>query len=199
MDGIDLPTEFLLVRHAQSEWNAAGRWQGHADPPLSPLGHAQAQKLALHLEGELRNPRCHRILCSDLERAHETARIIGRPFDLPPEIDAHLREIDVGDWSGLTREEIALRDPNTLARFETGELDVRPGGGETRRELQSRARTWVMEIARAAPGKRIVLVTHLGFIRALRPDAKPENADFIWLRIRPEESSDPSVALNNVE
>jgi broad specificity phosphatase PhoE len=181
MGGIDPQTEFLLVRHAQSEWNAAGRWQGHANPPLSPLGRTQAQKLALHLEGELRDPQPHRILCSDLDRAHATAQAIARPFDLCPEPDARLREIDVGDWSGLTREEIAARASEILSRFEAKELDVRPGGGETRRELQTRARATVMEIAGTAPGKRIVLVTHLGFIRALRPDAKPENADCLWL------------------
>ena len=190
-----MQTEFLLVRHAQSEWNAAGRWQGHADPPLSRLGRAQAQKLALHLDAELREARVGRIICSDLKRAHETARIIARPLGLSPEPDARVREIDVGEWSGLTREEISARDPETLARFEAEELDVRPGGGETRAELQARARTWMLEIARGAPGKRIVLVTHLGFVRALVPGALPETADFIWFHLSHEKSSDLSAAL----
>jgi broad specificity phosphatase PhoE len=68
---------------------------------------------------------------------------------------------------------------------------VRPGGGETRRELQLRARSWVMEVARAAPEKRIVLVSHLGFVRALCPNATPKNAEFTWLGVCPEESKAP--------
>ena len=181
MEGIDPKTELLLVRHAQSEWNAVGRWQGHANPPLSPLGRVQARKLARRLERELAGQRVDRILCSDLERAHETARVLAHSLGLTPEPDIRLREIDVGKWSGLTREEIATRAPETLTRFETNDVDVRPGGGETRRELQARARSCVTEIVRAAPGERIVLVTHLGFLRALRPDAEPENAEFFRL------------------
>jgi broad specificity phosphatase PhoE len=176
MKGIDSQSEFLLVRHAQSEWNAVGRWQGHANPPLSALGRTQARRLAGQLERELSGERVSRILCSDLERAHETARVLARPLGFTPEPDLRLREIDVGEWSGLTREEIVARAPETLARFEADDLDVRPGGGETRRELQTRARSYVMEIVRANPGGRIILVTHLGFLRALQPKSEPDNA-----------------------
>src|SRR5580765_6857553 len=95
----------VLVRHAESTWNAEGRWQGHADPPLSDAGRAQAEALAEDLAGE----RFDAVYTSDLARAAQTAEIIARRFGLPAVSDPALREVDVGSWSGLTREEVAAR------------------------------------------------------------------------------------------
>ncbi len=80
--------EFLLIRHAQSEWNADGRWQGHADPPLSPRGRAQAQELASNLRGE----RVDRLVCSDLCRALSTAEALAPVLECLPQPDVRYRE-----------------------------------------------------------------------------------------------------------
>jgi len=173
--------EIFLVRHAQTEWNASGRWQGHADPPLSMEGRAQAAALVSALTAELAGESLTRILCSDLSRARETASELGRHFGLLPISDPNLRELDVGEWSGLDRAEIAARNPELLERFEAGEPDVRPPGGETRREIRHRARLAVRRIVDADPWGRIVIVSHLGLIRALLPDAEPGNAEFLRL------------------
>lgn len=178
-------TELLLVRHAESAWNADGRWQGHADPPLSARGHAQAAALARALADE----RIDRLLSSDLTRALETARAIGAVHGLAPQPDPRLRELDVGCWSGRSRGEIEALDADTLARFRAGDPDARPGGGETRREIRLRVRTAMREIAASLPGRRIAVVTHLGVIRALLPGSQPGNAD--WLLCRPEELASP--------
>src|SRR3989442_14475718 len=99
----------LLVRHGQSEWNAQGRWQGQADPPLSDLGRAQARAAARSLGS------VDAVYASDLQRAAETAVIIAEQLGIGPVIlDADLRERDAGDWSGLTREEIHERYPGYL-------------------------------------------------------------------------------------
>lgn len=173
-------TSFLLIRHAESEWNASGRWQGHGDPPLSAHGREQAAALADELAGEA----VEVLIASDLARSAQTAAILGARLALVPRLDARLREIDVGRWTGLTHAQIAERDAALLARFEAEDPDARPGGGETRREIRARVRAAAASLAREHAGRRVALVTHLGAIRALVPGAEPANA--AWLRFTPQ-------------
>jgi len=167
----------LLIRHAESTWNAAGRWQGHGDPPLSREGRDQALELAGQLAGE----GIEVLIASDLTRSAQTAAILGARWGVVPRHDARLREIDIGAWTGLTREQIAERDAELLARFEAERLEARPGGGETRLEIRARVRAAAAELEAAHRGRRVALVTHLGVIRALVPGAETANAG--WLRL----------------
>lgn len=145
-------TTLLLARHGETEWNRDGRWQGWADPPLNETGRAQARALA----EQLQDTPFDAVYSSDLRRAHETAEIVAAPHGVPVITDIGLREIDVGSWSGLTRAEIQ-------ERFPEGD---RPDG-ETREEHASRVLAAVERIARANPGRRILVVTHGGTMRAL--------------------------------
>jgi broad specificity phosphatase PhoE len=156
-------TALLLIRHAESSWNAAGRWQGHGDPPLSDRGRAQSNALARELAQETIDV----LVSSDLRRAAETALILGEARGLRPELNPRLRELDVGDWGGLTRDQIERTAGDALRRFDAGDLDVRPGGGENLREIEQRACSVVAELVAAHPGRRLAVVTHLGVIRAL--------------------------------
>lgn len=169
-----LRTELLLIRHGQTPWNAAGRWQGHGDPALSPLGRSQAESLAAALA---RQEGFAAIVASDLRRARQTAELLARPLAVPIELDGRLRELDVGRWTGLTRSEIEARDGDALLAFESGDPDVRPGGGESRNEIRRRARAAVHDLRARFAGQRLVVVTHLGVIRALLPGAEPKHAD----------------------
>lgn len=182
-----LPAEFLLIRHAESLWNAASRWQGQSDPPLSPRGREQAKRLAESLSAE----RIDLLISSDLRRALETAEIVGASHGLVPAPDRRLRELDVGEWSGLTRPEIAAASAQTLARFDAGDPDVRPGRGESRREIRQRVRRAMAEIAAQQAGRRVAVVTHLGVIRALLPGSEPRNAS--WLLARADELAKPDA------
>lgn len=166
---------FLIIRHAESSWNACRRWQGQADPPLTARGREQARALARTLADRSLDV----LLSSDLARALETARIVGAPHGLVPEADPRLRELDVGRWSGLHREQIEAQDAERLARFRAGDPDARPPGGETRREIRRRVRAALAEIAARHAGRRVAVVTHLGAIRALLPGREPGNADFL--------------------
>lgn len=170
-------TSFLLIRHAESTWNAGGRWQGHGDPPLSARGRVQAARLAERLAGE----GIELLIASDLARCAETAAILGARCGLVPRPDPRLREIDIGTWTGLTREQIEEREADLLARFEAEQLDARPGGGETRLEIRARVRSAAAELAAEHRGRCVALVTHLGVIRALAPGVELANAD--WLRL----------------
>ena len=172
----DARTQLLLVRHGQTPWNAAGRWQGHGDPGLSALGREQAVELASTMGG-VGEPAWTGVVASDLRRARETAEILAECLALSVAVDERLRELDVGAWTGLTREEIARRDPETLLAFETGEPSIRPGGGESRIEIRERTRDWASHASRTYRGERLIIVTHLGVIRALLPGAEPANAE----------------------
>jgi broad specificity phosphatase PhoE len=154
----------LLVRHGQSTWNASGRWQGQADPPLSPLGQAQAAHAARRLaDADLTG-----VVASDLARARQTAEIVAAALGLGDvTVDAGLRERDVGEWEGLTRAEIEERFPGLLAAWGEGRIDA-PPGGEPDAVLAARAKAALGTLIRPrGDGDRILVVTHGGVIRAL--------------------------------
>jgi broad specificity phosphatase PhoE len=158
-----MPTTILLLRHGQSTWNAEGRWQGWSDPPLSPLGEAQAEEAA----GRLADAGAHAVVTSDLVRARTTGRILADALGLgPPVEDRDLREYDVGDWEGLTRPEIEAGWPDQLAAWREGRLLATPGG-ETRSAFLERIMAALRKVAATAElGDVAVVVTHGGVIRA---------------------------------
>ncbi len=157
-------TRLLLLRHAESEWNAQGRWQGLADPPLSPRGEQQALQA-----GRLLGPMgVTALVSSDLQRARGTAERIAAtlPLDGPAGIDAGLREYDVGAWSGLTRVEIEAAWPGAIDDWRHGRLVATPGG-ERHDSFVARISAAVARVAAAQPADTIGVITHGGVIRAL--------------------------------
>ena len=153
----------LLIRHGQSVWNAENRWQGQADPPLSPLGEEQARDAAERLAGlEFTG-----LVSSDLARARRTAEIIGEALGLPVQVEPGLREIDVGEWTGFTRAEIDAGWPGELADWSEGRSES-PPGGESRTDLAARAQSSVRRLAAdAPPGATLLVVTHGALLRHL--------------------------------
>lgn len=149
-------TDLLVVRHGQSEWNAIGRWQGHADPALSELGRRQAAVAAGSI-GAIDG-----IISSDLLRAAETAAIIAQQLGVGPVmIDERLRERDVGEWTGLTRTEIDKRWPGWIDDLR------RPNGFEDADSVLSRVLEALVTMREASPGGSLLVVTHGGVIRSL--------------------------------
>jgi len=146
-----------LVRHGETEWNRIGRWQGHADVPLSERGWEQAEALAQRLKRE--GGRFDAVYTSDLSRAFQTAQVVAEGLGLPIQKLRQLREIDVGVWSGLTRAEIQQRFPGAHVT-----VDHAPGG-ETHDDFA--ARVWDAMTALAhQPNRTLLVVTHGGVIRA---------------------------------
>jgi broad specificity phosphatase PhoE len=155
------PSDIYLVRHAQSTWNAAGRWQGQADPPLSEHGHEQARVLSARFP----SADVTHVFTSDLERAAHTAAPLGARFGADPIVDTDLREIDVGNWSGRTREEIGAEDPAALQQYYRGRAGWT--GGETYEQHEQRSERAARRLAEADSTGVVVAVTHGGTIRAL--------------------------------
>jgi probable phosphoglycerate mutase len=149
-------TRFLLVRHGQSEWNASGRWQGQADPPLTDLGRDQALHAARGIG------MVDAIYSSTLDRAAETAAIISAELGVGPVLaDEALRERDAGEFSGLTRAEIDERFPGYLANGD------RPPGWEHDEVLVARASAVLQRIAAEVGDGDVLVVTHGGVVMSL--------------------------------
>ena len=165
-------TELILIRHAQSELNAARLWQGLTDSPLSELGRQQALALALELAAE----RFDAVVTSPLARAVATADPLAAARGLAPEREPALRELDVGRWGGLSRDEIGQRWPYALARFDAEDPDARAPGGESRRDLGRRVGRAIASLLGRDAGRSIAVVTHLGVILALVPGLRLANA-----------------------
>jgi broad specificity phosphatase PhoE len=150
-------THLLMLRHGQSEWNAAGRWQGHANPSLSNEGRQQASDAADRLGG------FDAIWASDLERAAHTAAIIAAALGIGPVIvDERLRETDVGEWEGLTTAEVEAGWPGYLASHR------RPDSFEDYDLAAARVAAALTDIAAAHPAGEVLIVSHGGVIRSLR-------------------------------
>jgi broad specificity phosphatase PhoE len=164
------PLTLLLVRHGQSEWNAAGLMQGQTvHVPLTELGHAQAIAAA----AELAPLRPGALLSSDLLRAVQTAEHCARATGLVVRTTPALREQSYGELEGRPSRElwdvVDWTDPHWSAR-----------GGESQAELHARVAAFLKELCVEPPADVIVLVTHGDTIRAaqavaagLGPDAMP--------------------------
>ena len=155
----------LLVRHGETDWNSERRWQGHTDRPLNEVGREQARELAETLTDRAIDV----VYSSDLVRAHETALIVAERLGLPVDVDAGLREVDVGDWSGRVHTEIQGLDPDGYRRWQQGGKGW--AGGESYEEMGERVVAAVLRLAARHPGETVLIVTHGGSIRACRATA----------------------------
>ncbi len=151
-----------MWRHGQSEWNVTGRFQGQLESPLDAVGVAQAATAAAALA--LLRPAA--ILTSDLARARDTAAALSELTGVPAVPEPRLREVDVGEWGGLTRAEVEARFPEQYAAWLSGE-DSTHGRGETFAQVAVRAREAVLEHLDSVAGGPLVAVTHGGTGRSL--------------------------------
>ena len=156
----------LLVRHGETDWNATHRWQGFTGPPLNALGVRQAYELVEKLDGT----DLAAIYGSDNARAVQTAEIVAEFFGLAVRQDARLREVNFGEWEGLTREEINERYAGAFREWDACKLAA-PTGGETDLEMAERVIEALREIAANHPDKCVLVVTSGGPIRAVQADA----------------------------
>jgi len=154
-------TEIVLVRHAETVWNAEERWQGQTDVPLSPRGREEVALVA----ARLRDVSFDRVVSSDLSRALDTA--IGIAPGVSIERDPMLREMHLGAWCGLLHREVVERFPDQLRALQRGEPTRIGGDGETPIELSTRVSTAIARIVRESPNGRVLVVTHGGVVRSI--------------------------------
>lgn len=157
MDHSHWVTRILVLRHGESEWNALGRWQGQADPPLTEKGLLQAMEAARQLGS------FDAVWCSPLQRAAHTAAIISEHIGVGPvQTDADLMEAAFGPWQGLTVDEIEHGWPGYLAEHR------RPEGAELPQHVAERGLAALRRIAATTPGGEVLVVCHAGILRSMR-------------------------------
>lgn len=151
----------ILIRHGESVLGRARRYAGHRDTPLSPEGRRQISRL----RSRFRRLRPDLVVSSDLKRCRETAALLAPGISVPDY--EPLRELDFGDWDGLTAASCRRRDPRRFDRWMRDPWSVPPPGGEKLGALWARVRGFVSDLVRRHPARRIAIITHAGPIRAL--------------------------------
>lgn len=160
-------TVITLIRHGQTDWNEAGRLQGHTDVPLNEAGRAQALVTAAHLATQRPEPAWRWLYSSDLNRAKATAEAIGGALSLPLQQDPLLRERCLGQLEGLTPSDIRDRYPELAVHWPHLPPALVPPGVETPSVAGERAFTWCETIWRRHQGEGVIAVTHGGWIGSL--------------------------------
>jgi len=159
----------FLFRHGETDWNRAGRLQGHTDTPLNATGLAQAQALA----ERLRPHRLDAVMSSDLARAWTTARIVAEGLGVPLISEPGLREANIGEAEGLYWPEVKSRFGETLTERWFTHDDAAFPGGETGLETRSRGLAALRRFVAAQPYRRIGVSTHGAMVRQLMKHALP--------------------------
>ena len=152
----------VLWRHGRTSWNSINRFQGQEDVSLDEVGVDQVRRAAQTLIGLKPT---HIIAC-DLERAHNTALALAELAGLDVVTNPDLRETYAGAWQGLTRSEIMEQYPEDFAAW-GGDPNIRPGGGETAKEVSDRVTRAIEKALEDVPaGGTLVVASHGGALRA---------------------------------
>lgn len=157
-----MKTKVFLVRHGETEWNKLGKFQGCKDIDLSEEGILQAQYLS-----EKFNDNFDYIYTSPLKRAVQTSELIATNKEIRPIIINELREINFGEWEGLTLKEISNNFPEEFNNWRNDKVEAPMCGGDlSLKNASKRAKAAITEIADKHKEKKILIVAHGGIIKA---------------------------------
>ena len=166
----------VFIRHGQTEWNVSGRYQGQSDVALSATGIEQAEKLARHFPLAAIDA----VYSSDLLRARVTAEKVAGRFGLRVQTDAAFRELNFGDWEGLTYEQIVASWADAMKNFLRHPDILQVPHGESFPEVQQRALNRLRELLVQHEGETIVIVAHGAVLRTLLADALHMPLRCLW-------------------
>lgn len=153
-------TRICLVRHGETEWNAARRVQGHIDIGLNENGMRQAAAAGRWLK----SAGIAALYSSDLKRAWTTALAIGEAIGLTPQPVPEMRERCYGVFEGLTYAEAQQKYPEGYAAFEGRNADYAFETGESLHAMYDRVTGKLQQIAAAHPGQNVVVTLHGGVL-----------------------------------
>ena len=156
-------TEFIVIRHGETAWNAQGRIQGHLDSPLNDEGLAQALMVGERMAHE----RFDALYSSDLGRALQTVQPIADRTGHPVMRNPRLRERHLGVFQGLTGAECERLHPAEYQRFHARDPEHQVPGGESIRQVSERVSGEFKRLAEQHQDAVVVVVTHGGILDAL--------------------------------
>ena len=155
--------KLFLVRHAESEWNPIGRYQGLLDPELSERGRIQAKLLASAFEKE----KIDVIYSSPLKRTYKTAVEIASKHNLEVIKEKRIIEIDHGVWSGMLVDEVKERYPEDFRRWLEEPHKVKFERGESLEDVYARVKEFLDFIKQDHQNQTVVAVSHTVPMRAM--------------------------------
>lgn len=153
-----------LVRHGETDWNLANKIQGSTDIPLNENGRQQARELAEKLAGMDKQVAC--IYTSGLQRALETAQIIGNRLGMEPVVSPGLKEICMGEWEGLTWKQVRESDSESYQQWYNNRRYTVPPQGESYEQLLQRLMPVLRQMMSESTGD-VLVVTHSAVIMTL--------------------------------
>jgi len=163
LEQLDNRTRLFLVRHGEITTSREWRYVGHLDVDLTETGMRQMKRI-----GErLKNERVDVLLSSDLQRTRKGAEIIGAIIDVTPQPNAAFREINLGEWEGLTRDEIVAQFPADFEERSQNLPYFRIRKGESFADLQDRVMKQIEIVLKEYEGKNIALIAHGGVNRII--------------------------------
>jgi alpha-ribazole phosphatase len=160
-------TRIYLIRHGEVEGAASPRYNGQGDVALSQHGREQYQTMAQRLAGE-KITACY---ASDLTRCAWGAGIIAPRFGVEPHLTSALRELNIGDWEGMTWQELMTRYPAEWQARLDDIVNFRVPNGENLLDVQARVMPKIRRIVAAHPGEELLVVGHGGVNRVILLDA----------------------------
>jgi broad specificity phosphatase PhoE len=155
--------KLFIIRHAESEWNPIGRYQGLLNPGLSERGLKQAELLGRALEKE----KIDVIYSSPLRRTYQTAQEIAKRQGLEIIEDRRIIEIDHGVWSGMLVEEVKEKFPEDFRMWLEEPHRVKFEGGESLQDVFKRVKDFLEFIREKHWGQTVAIVSHTVPIRAM--------------------------------
>ena len=179
-------TEIFLIRHAITDWNKQGYFQGISDISLNAEGHEQAQVLkhrfindGVHLD---------HIYTSFLLRTQETAAPLAAAYELEPEVLEGVHEIHVGDFEGMHIDDIAAKYPKSmLEKYKQPYLLEMPNG-ETGKEVYERGVKAIESVIAKHQGESVAIVTHGLFLQLIYAYIQGDNPEDAKALISPNTS-----------
>ena len=172
-------TRFILVRHGQTEWNRIERFRGRSDVPLNATGFQQAgamgRRIALDCGDEVAA-----IYTSPLPRTRQTADVVSRYVKRPSQNLDALIDINMGQWQGLTPDEVGNEWPDLLPAWYNAPDTMRFPGGETLAEVRERVMPALAQLAERHEGETIVLVSHTDVNRVMLLSILGLGNDRLW-------------------
>lgn len=155
--------KIYLVRHGESQWNVLKKIQGQQDVPLTDKGIIQAQQMGERLLDE----GIDLIYSSDLQRAYNTANIIGEKLEIDVESVSELREIKFGQWEGIAYDKVLLSDYKELLLWRKAPEKLNIDGIETLKKLQNRAMMAIDRIIKDEKANNILIVSHSATLKTI--------------------------------